>query len=77
MSGTTGRQPYRASLAVAQAVPDERHRALRYLWARTVINNDDAVIPLAHAGNDARNHLRLVIGRDHHPYARARLGLHV
>ena len=37
ITGTTGRQPYRASIAVGQSIPDERHRALRHLWARTRI----------------------------------------
>jgi Ca-activated chloride channel family protein len=39
LSGTTGREPYHALIDTAQAVPDEAHRALRHLWARTVIGN--------------------------------------
>jgi Ca-activated chloride channel family protein len=35
----TGRAPYRSSIDVATAVPDEGHRALRHLWARTRIAN--------------------------------------
>jgi len=38
LSGTTGRSPYRNTIDVGQAVPDEGHRALRYLWARTRIS---------------------------------------
>ena len=39
ITGTTGHQPYRSTIAVGQAIPDERHRALRHLWARTRIAN--------------------------------------
>jgi len=39
VSGRTGRGPYRASIAVGQTRPDDRHRALRQLWARTRIAN--------------------------------------
>jgi Ca-activated chloride channel homolog len=39
LSGRTGRGPYRASIAVGQARPDDTHRALRQLWARTRIAN--------------------------------------
>ena len=39
LSGRTGRGPYRASIAVGQARPDDSHRALRQLWARTRIAN--------------------------------------
>jgi Ca-activated chloride channel family protein len=39
LSGTNGRDPYRATFAVAQAQPDDQHAALRYLWARTRIGN--------------------------------------
>lgn len=39
LAGRTGRGPYRASIAVAQTRPDESHRALRQLWARTRIAN--------------------------------------
>jgi Ca-activated chloride channel family protein len=37
IAGTTGREPYRASIDLTQATPDEDHRALRHLWARTRI----------------------------------------
>ena len=39
LSGTTGRAPYHSSIAIADAVPDDNHRALRHLWARTRIGN--------------------------------------
>ena len=39
ITGNTGRQPYRSTIAVGQSIPDERHRALRHLWARTRIAN--------------------------------------
>ena len=39
LSGRTGRGPYHASIAVGQTRPDESHRALRQLWARTQIAN--------------------------------------
>jgi Ca-activated chloride channel family protein len=39
ITGTTGRQPYRSAIAIGQSIPDERHRALRHLWARTRIAN--------------------------------------
>jgi len=39
LTGRTGRGPYRASMAVGQARPDDSHRALRQLWARTRIAN--------------------------------------
>lgn len=39
LSGTTGRERYRTSIAVAQTAPDDGHRALRHLWARTRIGN--------------------------------------
>ena len=39
VSGKTGAAPYRSSIAVGQSVPDEQHRALRHLWARTRIGN--------------------------------------
>jgi len=39
LSGTTGRQPYRTTIDVARTAPDEAHRALRHLWARTRIAN--------------------------------------
>jgi Ca-activated chloride channel family protein len=39
LSGTTGREPYRALIDVAQTIPDQGHRALRHLWARAVIGN--------------------------------------
>ena len=38
ISGTTGRTPYRHTIDVSQAAPDEDHRALRHLWARTRIS---------------------------------------
>jgi len=38
ISGRTGREPYRQSIAVAPS-SDGRHSALRYLWARTRIAN--------------------------------------
>ncbi len=38
ISGTTGQAPYRSAIDVGQAVPDEAHRALRHLWARTRIS---------------------------------------
>jgi len=37
LSGMTGRGGYRSSLDVAGVQPDEAHRALRYLWARSRI----------------------------------------
>lgn len=37
ISGKTGREPYRASIAVTPEQLDTRHAALRYLWARTRI----------------------------------------
>lgn len=39
LTGTTGRGGYSKKLAVAAAKPEERHRALRHLWARTRIAN--------------------------------------
>jgi len=39
LSGKTGREPYHAAIDVAQTKPDEAHRALRLLWARTRIAN--------------------------------------
>ena len=39
LAGATGRAPYRTTIDVAQAAPDEGHRALRHLWARTRIAN--------------------------------------
>lgn len=39
LSGTTGREPYRAFIDVSRATSDEHHRALRYLWARTRIGD--------------------------------------
>jgi Ca-activated chloride channel family protein len=39
LSGGTGGGPYRTTIDVAQAAPDEGHRALRHLWARTRIAN--------------------------------------
>ena len=41
VSGRTGREPYRTSIAVTPANADVRHGALRYLWARTRIANLD------------------------------------
>jgi Ca-activated chloride channel homolog len=37
LSGATGREPYRATIDLTQVRPDEDHRALRHLWARTRI----------------------------------------
>src|SRR5262249_27433832 len=39
LRGATGRVPYHASIPVSQIAPDERHRALRHLWARTRVTN--------------------------------------
>src|SRR5262245_32994346 len=39
LTGTSGRAPYRTTLDVAQAVPDQGQQALRHLWARTRIAN--------------------------------------
>jgi Ca-activated chloride channel family protein len=39
ISGASGKDVYRASVPVAQAVPDEHHRALSYLWARARLTN--------------------------------------
>ena len=39
ISGRTGRGPYKTSLAMDARNADERHSALRYLWARTRIAN--------------------------------------
>jgi Ca-activated chloride channel homolog len=39
LAGGTGGDPYRTTIDVAQAAPDEGHRALRHLWARTRIAN--------------------------------------
>jgi Ca-activated chloride channel family protein len=39
ISGKTGREPYRTSIAVAPERSDMRHGALRHLWARTRIAN--------------------------------------
>jgi Ca-activated chloride channel family protein len=39
LAGGTGGAPYRTTIDVAQAAPDESHRALRHLWARTRIAN--------------------------------------
>jgi Ca-activated chloride channel homolog len=39
LAGGTGGAPYRTTIDVAQAAPDEGHRALRHLWARTRIAN--------------------------------------
>ena len=41
ISGTTGREPYHASIPVAPDRSDARQSALRYLWARTRIANLD------------------------------------
>jgi Ca-activated chloride channel homolog len=41
ISGRTGREPYRQSIAIGSANADPRHSALRYLWARTRIANLD------------------------------------
>ena len=41
VSGRTGREPYRTSIAITPANADARHGALRYLWARTRIANLD------------------------------------
>jgi len=51
ISGTTGREPYRASIPVAPDSVDARHAALRYLWARTRIANLDD-FGLGAAGDD-------------------------
>jgi Ca-activated chloride channel homolog len=39
ISGTTGRQPYATSIAIASENLSARHGALRHLWARTRIAN--------------------------------------
>jgi Ca-activated chloride channel homolog len=39
ITGQTGREPYRTSVAVAPPAADARHGALRYLWARTRVAN--------------------------------------
>jgi Ca-activated chloride channel family protein len=39
ISGKTGREPYRTSIAVTPELSDMRHGALRHLWARTRIAN--------------------------------------
>jgi Ca-activated chloride channel family protein len=39
ITGKTGREPYRASIAVTPERIDTRHGALRHLWARTRIAN--------------------------------------
>ncbi len=39
LSGTNGRDVYRATFPVSQVQPDAQHEALRYLWARTRITN--------------------------------------
>ncbi|HMJ50814.1 MAG TPA: VIT domain-containing protein [Polyangiaceae bacterium] len=39
ISGSSGRDVYRTSVQVADAVPDERHRALSHLWARARLTN--------------------------------------
>jgi Ca-activated chloride channel homolog len=39
LRGRTGHDPYRASFSPSEARPQEDHRALRYLWARTRIAN--------------------------------------
>jgi Ca-activated chloride channel family protein len=41
ISGTTGRQPFRASIPVSPAQSNVSHAALRHLWARTRIANLD------------------------------------
>jgi Ca-activated chloride channel family protein len=41
ISGRTGREPYRQTIAITPSSADARHRALRYLWARTRIANLD------------------------------------
>jgi Ca-activated chloride channel family protein len=41
ISGKTGREPYRTSIAVAPESSDTRHSAIRHLWARTRIANRD------------------------------------
>ena len=39
LSGTNGRDVYRATFPISQVRPDDQHAALRYLWARTRIAN--------------------------------------
>ncbi|HEY3161498.1 MAG TPA: VIT and VWA domain-containing protein [Vicinamibacterales bacterium] len=51
ISGNTGREPYRTSIAVTPASSDARHVALRHLWARTRIANLDD-FGQGPAGND-------------------------
>jgi Ca-activated chloride channel family protein len=41
VSGSTGRQPYHASIPVTAESADVEHRALRHLWARTRVANLD------------------------------------
>ncbi len=53
LSGRTGREVYRISLAVAPPGPDDRHSALRHLWARTRIANLDDFGPRAAAADRA------------------------
>jgi Ca-activated chloride channel homolog len=45
LSGQTGRAPYRTTIAVAPPGRDDRHGALRHLWARTRIANLDDFAP--------------------------------
>ena len=47
LSGQTGREPYRTTIAIAPPRPDDRHGALRHLWARTRIANLDDFGPRA------------------------------
>jgi Ca-activated chloride channel family protein len=39
VTGTTGKDVYRTSLAVEESAIDEQHRALSYLWARARLTN--------------------------------------
>ena len=39
ITGTTGKDVYRTSVPVGEAVPEEGHRALAYLWARARLTN--------------------------------------
>ena len=39
VTGTTGKGVYRTSMPVGEAVPEEDHRALSYLWARARLTN--------------------------------------
>jgi Ca-activated chloride channel family protein len=51
LSGRTGHEPFRTSIAVAPPGRDDRHGALRHLWARTRIANLSDFGPAA-AGRD-------------------------